>query len=134
MSWEKEFNDILAISFGSEHYHYDFVKCILKLLESNNFNIDQVIMLGEIVNSYKDMQDHTVYVTLSYNNKTMEIAFPYDNLGPQKLSVDITRINDLTLLDFMKISFTKYVVNDINKIYNDILIETFKFYIENYGL
>jgi hypothetical protein len=133
MNWEEELTEKISNNLSLESVnHYKFVRLILKLLEVHGHEIDEVIFIGEVTSHYKELSDYTVYVNLIFLDKTYELSFPCLELLDYKSNIiELTKVNSISLLNFMSISFEKKT-NDGSGLFEEIFVESINYYIDKY--
>lgn len=119
-TWKFEIEEMIDKTEDNANQHYHFVKRIGELLENDNYQIDQIIVLNEVL-----AEDyHDVYLTATKITNVIELKFIYDNNSPQRFSVNIESIDGVTVSNFMGISFFTDVFNDDNSYFDIILLNS----------
>jgi hypothetical protein len=124
-NWKEEIKEMLSITNDNLNLHYEFVLIIGELLEKNDFKVDQILLMHDVLKS-EEPSTHLVYMTLVHNTNTIDLSFPFGNdfFGPQRFTVDVVKIDEVTISNFMGINIYKDVFNDSNKYFDTILINT----------
>ena len=119
-TWKFEVEEMFDKTEDNANQHYQFVKRIGELLENDNYEIDQIIVLNEVLED----DYHDVYLTATKQANVIELKFIYDNNSPQRFSVNIETIDGVTVSNFMGISFFTDVFNDDNSYFDIILLNS----------
>jgi hypothetical protein len=128
-NWLTEVEEMMSVTSENLHSHYEFVKRIGLFLEENEFEMNQVLVMNEIIQNsfYTDEIEptisHSVYMDFIVDNvNNVEILFPFNDGSPQLFEIRIIKVNSVSIDNFMGISIYKPIFNDSNLYFDKLLI------------
>jgi hypothetical protein len=128
-NWLTEIEEMMSVTSENLHSHYEFVKRIGLFLEENEFEMNQVLVMNEIIQNsfYTDEIEptisHSVYMDFIVDNvNNVEILFPFNDGSPQLFEIRIIKVNSVSIDNFMGISIYKPIFNDSNLYFDKLLI------------
>ena len=128
-NWLTEVEEMMSVTSENLHSHYEFVKRIGLFLEENEFEMNQVLVMNEIIQNsfYTDEIEptisHSVYMDFIVDNvNNVEILFPFNDGSPQLFEIRIIKVNSVSIDNFMGISIYKPIFNDSNLYFDNLLI------------
>jgi hypothetical protein len=128
-NWLTEVEEMMSVTSENLHSHYEFIKRIGLFLEENEFEMNQVLVMNEIIQNsfYTDEIEptisHSVYMDFIVDNvNNVEILFPFNDGSPQLFEIRIIKVNSVSIDNFMGISIYKPIFNDSNLYFDKLLI------------
>ena len=127
-NWLTEVEEMMSVTSENLHSHYEFIKRIGLFLEENEFEMNQVLVMNEIIQNsfYTDEIEptisHSVYMDFIVDNvNNVEILFPFNDGSPQLFEIRIIKVNSVSIDNFMGISIYKPIFNDSNLYFDKLL-------------